>query len=180
MPNEALFDPVNGREVPTVDDAIAVGEDLAFQERWWVFERVVWCLFIAILVADVLGVFGRGWLAKAELKQPGSGIRVEYERVERNGTPSIMRVHFDPGTVADGKVRLFASESLVRELGAQRIIPQPEQSILSDGGLTYVFPAQGPTPEIQFQLDPSFPGYHQFTLQVPGEGPATAHIGVLP
>ena len=78
--SKKLFDPVSGNEVPKVDNAVAVGEDLRFQERWWTFERVVWSIFSLILLADVLGVFGRGWLAKAELNNGNSGMHVKYER----------------------------------------------------------------------------------------------------
>jgi hypothetical protein len=49
-----------------VNDEITVGEDLQFQRKWWVFERVIWILFSLILVLDIAGVFGRGPVAKAE------------------------------------------------------------------------------------------------------------------
>ena len=65
MAKEKLLDPLKGDEVPKVDNAVAVGEDLEFQERWWTFERVIWSFFALILLADMLGAFGRGWLAKA-------------------------------------------------------------------------------------------------------------------
>ena len=52
--------------VPKVDDTIAVGEDLEFQRKWWRFERVAWIIFALFVLADVLGLFGRGYLANAE------------------------------------------------------------------------------------------------------------------
>lgn len=179
--SKKLFDPVSGEEVPKVDNAIAVGEDLQFQERWWTFERVVWIIFSLILVADVLGVFGRGWLAKAELKNPNSGMHVKYERVERAMTPSVFSIQFDPSAVHNGSVQLYVSDSMVKDLGESRVIPEPEHSIVGDGGILYDFPTQGREPlTVQLELQPSFPGVHPFTLQVPGMAATGSRVVVVP
>lgn len=79
--------------VPRVGD-VAVGEDLDFQRRWWRFERVVWTVFVIVLVCDLLGLFGRGWLAKAKRATPDHTLTLDYERVERASTPSVMTLHF--------------------------------------------------------------------------------------
>ena len=181
MSSTAQFtDPLSGNEVPKLDNAVAIGEDLAFQERWWKFERAIWLFFVLILVADVLGVFGRGWLAKAKLNVPASGIVVDYERVARASTPSIMRIHVLPASLQNGIFQLYVSETMVRELGTQRVVPQPERSVIGDGGITYTFPASDANSAIEFALEPSFPGIHTFTLQVPGRQPVSARIVVVP
>lgn len=55
-------------DVPRYNDEVAVGEDLEFQRKWWKFENAVWLFFGVIILCDILGVFGRGWLAKARLQ----------------------------------------------------------------------------------------------------------------
>lgn len=177
---EKFTDPVRGDEVPKLDNAVAIGEDLQFQEKWWKFERAIWIFFLCVLLADVLGLFGRGWLAKATLGSPQNGFSGTYERIERAGTPSIMRIHIEPDAIQDGTFTLFVSESLLRELGTQRVIPQPEHSILGGGGVTYVFPAHGDNTSIQLQLEPSFPGVHTFAMRVPGRPPVQARVVVVP
>ena len=157
-----------------------MGEDLQFQERWWKLERLIWSFFVLVLLADVLGVFGRGWLAKATLAEPDSGIIVDYERVERASTPSIMTIKVLPEGVSDGMLQLFVSDSVVKQLGAQRIAPQPERSVIGNGGITYFFPVSGANPDVQIALEPSFPGYRGFTLQVVGKKAIGAHIVVVP
>lgn len=179
--SKKLFDPVSGDEVPKVDNAVAVGEDLRFQEQWWTFERVVWIVFAVILLADVLGVFGRGWLAKAELHNPESGIEVKYERVQRAMTPSVVSIQFLPSAVHNGSVQLYVSNSVVKALGTSRVIPQPERSAIGDGGVLYTFPAQGRAPlMVDLELQSSFPGVHPFTLQVPGLQATGGRIVVMP
>ncbi len=180
MDEKKLLDPVTGDEVPKLDNAIAVGEDLRFQERWWSFERIVWSVFLLIVVADMLGVFGRGWLSKAELHGSATGMDVKYERVERAMTPSVMTIDFRPEALHDGKVELFVSDSLFKELGNQRVVPQPERSSIGNGGITYTFAATGIPAEIQFAMEPSFPGVHRFHLQVPGLQRTGARIAVVP
>lgn len=180
MADSHVLDPVHGDDVPMVEDAVAVGEDLEFQERWWTFERFIWGFFVLVLIADVLGVFGNGWLAKAEIKQPGAGMLVKYERVERTGSPSKLTVQFGPDAVANGKVLLFTSDSIVKNLGAQRIIPQPETSAVTKDGLLYTFPAGRQPGEVSFELQPASPGIHWFQLQVPGKQTVSARVVVLP
>jgi hypothetical protein len=124
-------DPVSGDEVPEIDDAIAVGEDLQFQERWWRFEQIVWGLFLLVLLADFLGVFGAGWLAHAQVNEPATGMHLHYERIACTGTPTKLAIEFDDGAVGNGNVRRLVSDSIARSLGAQRIIPQPEISAIT-------------------------------------------------
>jgi hypothetical protein len=78
--------------VPKINDEVAVGEDLEFQRSWWRFERCVWILFAVLVFLDVLGVFGRGPLAKAHAEAADGSMKIDYERVERFSTPSIMTV----------------------------------------------------------------------------------------
>ena len=118
--SDRFTQPVGGGEVPLVDGAVAVGENLAFQERWWKFEGVVWVLFVIILLADVAGAFGGGPLAQAKIDEPGLGMRVKYQRVMRTGTPSMMAIQFSPDAVQNGTVNLFVSDTVVKGLGEQR------------------------------------------------------------
>ncbi len=180
MAQQAFTNPVTGDEVPKVENAISIGEDLEFQERWWKFEHIVWGFFALVVLADVLGVFGRGWFAKAKLNEPESGMVVDYERVERASTPSIITIHFNPDAASNGTVQLYISNSVVKELGNQRVSPQPEHSTIGNDGITYTFPAASGVMDVQLALEPSFPGYRGFTMQIPGRQAVGAHIVVVP
>jgi len=178
---ENLIDPVRDERIPRVDDAVQVGEDLQFQERWWKFERVVWIFFLLVLVADALGAFGQGWLARSEDHRPGSGIDVWYDRVERAETSTVLRVQFRPEVVTDGKARLFVSDSVVKSLGAQRVSPQPESSAIGNGGITYTFPVDPVKPgDVQISMQPEAPEVARFTVQVPGREAVTKRVVVMP
>ena len=83
--------------VPKVSDRIAVGEDLEFQRKWWRFEQIIWPILLLVVVADILGLFGRGWLAKRRAVTTDHAMTVDYEWVERASTPSIMTFRFKIG-----------------------------------------------------------------------------------
>jgi hypothetical protein len=166
--------------IPRVDGAVAVGEDLDFQRRWWRFENAAWFFLALILFADALGLLGRGWLARADRVTKDGAVSVQYERVERAGTPSEMTLEFGPDAIHAGQIKVFVSETVVKELGAQRIIPQPAVSEISPGGITYTFPVTGSNAIAEISLEPSFPGIHHIVLRVSGSESVTARILVLP
>ncbi len=179
MPSTAEYKKL-GDDVPKVDNKVAVGEDLEFQRRWWKFEKFVWTFFTLVLIADLSGILGRGPLAKAERKAPDGTLDVKYERVLRSGTSSIITLLPNGSAIRDGKVQIFVSDSVLKQLGAQRVIPQPATSVVGNGGVTYTFPATGLPMTVQMELKPSFIGMHQFTISVPGAQPVQAKSFVLP
>ncbi len=175
----AEFKPV-GDDVSKIDGKIAVGEDLEFQRRWWRFEKIVWTCFVLILIADLSGILGRGPLANAKAQTQDGSLRMKYERVLRENTASIVTILPQASTIHDGKLQLFVSDSVVKQLGAQRIIPQPELSAVGGGGITYTFLASGDPMTVQFELKPSFIGSHRFQIGIPGGEFLQASSVVLP
>jgi len=179
MPAPPFLTPVED-SVPKVNNEIAIGENLDFQRKWWRLERAVWSLFLLILICDLLGLFGRGWLSKATRATPDNTLKLDYERIERADTPSIMTFHFGPNAIHNGRIQLYVSESITRPLGAQRIAPEPLISAVGDAGNTYTFAATNAPATVQIELEPSFPGAHDFTVQVPNEPPINAKVFVVP
>ena len=180
MPTAAPTKPVEDT-VAKVDDAVAVGEDLEFQRKWWRFSNVIWSFFLLLLVCDLLGLFGRGFLAIAKAAPATNSFFLDYERIERAGTPSIMTIHFSPEAVHEGKIQFFLSESVIKKLGAQRISPQPASSTLTSNGVNYTFPADGTGPAIvEISLSPSFPGRQTFDIHLADGSGVSGHILVMP
>jgi hypothetical protein len=166
--------------VAKVNDEVAVGEDLEFQRKWWRFENAAWIVFALIIVLDLAGLFGRGPIAKAERRSRDGTIDVKYERIERTGSPSILSIGFGNAAIQNGKISLYVSESLVKPLGTQRVIPAPQSTVVGDGGLTYIFPASGAPATVDLALQPSGPGIYDFTIGVVGAQPVHATVFVVP
>ncbi len=153
--------------VPKVNQEVAVGEDLEFQRRWWAFEKLVWSLFGVIILLALLGLFGRGWLAKTQKKSSDGNLTLKYDRIQRTGTLSDLSVFFGPGAIRNGHIRLYLSQSVIHRVGAQRISPQPQTSALGDGGITYTFPASGFPASVVISLQPPGPGSFAFRAVLP-------------
>jgi hypothetical protein len=166
--------------VPQINNEFAVGSDLKFQARWGRFERVVWVLLGIFLLLSLAGVFGRGPAAKAEGKASDGSMDVKYERVQRFGTPSVLTIDFPASSIQDGAVQLWASDSLVKPLGTQRVVPQPKDSVIGGGGILYTFPATRVPASVEFQTEPSALGLSELKLQVRGKAVFTAKIFVVP
>lgn len=179
MAKQEQYKPV-GDSVAKVDGAVAVGEDLDFQRRWWRFERGVWIFFGLVLVADLSGLLGRGPLSKAQGETGDGSLRVKYERVERENTSSIVTILPGAAAVRNGKVQVFVSNVALQQLGAQRVIPQPEISAIGSGGVTYTFSATTLPMTIQIELKPSFIGLHRFTVATSPAEQVQAKTFVLP
>ena len=179
MTTDSKTNPVED-SVPKIDGSVAVGEDLDFQRRWWRFERIIWTFFVLVIICDLLGLLGRGYLAKAQRSTADQSIQVKYEKVERVNAPSIMSISFGPSAIRDGKIKLFVSESVVKELGARRVVPEPASSTVGEGGVTYMFPATTLPATVEFELSPSRPGIPSFTAGVVGAEMVKAKVTVLP
>jgi hypothetical protein len=179
MTKQPFTSPVED-SVPKVDNEAAVGEDLAFQRRWWVFERVIWSVFLVVIVCDLLGLFGQGWLANAKASTPDKTLIIDYERIERASTPSTLTLHFGPAAIRNGHVQVYVSDSVTKALGAQRISPEPAVSAIGSGGISYTFPATLSPANVDIQLQPTLIGRHTFRIQALGEPPIDASVFVVP
>jgi hypothetical protein len=163
--------------VPKVNNELAVGEDVEFQRRWWKFEKVVWIVFAALIVLDLAGLFGRGPVAKAHAATTDGALSVNYERIERTGTPSRLTVKFGELAIRNNQVHMWVSDDLVTKLGNRLIAPQPATSVIGDGGLHYSFPATTKPAEAVFSLQPPAPGLFNLTLHV--DGSPNLHLKIL-
>jgi hypothetical protein len=166
--------------VPKVNEELAVGSDLEFQRRWESAERIVWIFLIAFLLLSVAGVFGRGPVANAKAKAADGSLQVEYERVERYSTPSVLTVRPDTSVIQNGKMQLWVSESLIKPLGNERVIPQPDKSEVGNGGVLYTFPASQGRALIEFQLQPAKVGKTDLKLRIPGHSQLDLNILIMP
>ncbi len=179
MPSQTATKPVEDT-VAKINNELAVGGNLEFQRKWWKFERSAWIVLTMIIIADVLGCFGRGPLAKAEMGTSDGAAKIQYERIERYGTPSVLIIHFGESAVQNGKIQLWVSDSLIGQLGNQRISPQPETSVLTDDGILYTFSATKHADSVQFALQPGKPGIFHIAFRVVGHQTLEPTVYVMP
>ncbi len=166
--------------VPKVNGEVAVGEDPEFQRKWWKFESAVFIIFTLLVLLDLAGVFGRGPLAKAHKSTPDGVMNVTYERIERTGTPSVLKVEFGNNAIQGSEIQLWANENLVTKLGNKQVAPQPAKSVIGDDGIHYTFDATKQSATAVFSLQPSAPGLYDLTLRVSASSELHFKILVMP
>ncbi len=166
--------------VSKINNEIAVGEDLPFQRKWWRFEKIVWVVFTAIVILDLLGAFGRGYLAHNRIHTADGAMQLKYDRIARFDTPSNITVQLGPGAIHNGTVQLLVSQSVISQIGAQRISPQPHSSTVGADGVLYSFPATTAPAIVQIAFQSSKPGLFHLRFQVPGSEALNARVFVMP
>lgn len=136
---------------------LEVDEDLAFQRGAWVVQRVAWSLFAAIIVAALLGLFGRGLLSSAESSAGGGDLSASYDRVARILTPTTLEVTLP---VDGDEVKLWVDRQYLDRMGLQDVHPDPDSVEGSAERWTYTFkPAPDATELVViFQLKPQSVG----------------------
>ncbi len=161
-----------------INDEVAVGEDLDFQERWWKFERIVWGFFTVVLLCTFAGLLGRGPMAVGHMQN--EYMRVQYEHIARSGTPNMMEIKFTQAAIHDGRVQLYVSDSVPKELGSTRVTPSPLETSMGSDGLTYTFAASVVPAAVKFSLQPDGPGIVPLTVGIAGQPALHTKVIVLP
>jgi hypothetical protein len=168
--------------IPKLDNELAVGFDPKFEKKWWRTERISWTVMLLFVIAGLCGFFGRGPWSRCQVSDPSAGMTVKYERVVRYKTPASIVVHFYPETGQQQQVLLSINNTIVQQLGEQRVVPQPAQSTLTKEGLLYTFPAYGSSQlqQVSFTLQPESVGLFSISLCIPGRPAFTRKVLALP
>jgi hypothetical protein len=145
-----------------------VGHDPGFEARWWMVEKASWAVMLALLIAGVIGLFGRGPLAQHSVSAGTTEIR--YERVLRYKTPTVITVN-TTAAAAGGDLHVFVNRALLSRVQLERIVPQPIATFPRSDGALFLFRPSGPSAEITLVEQPGQVGVVRGAIAVEG-GPA--------
>jgi hypothetical protein len=152
------------KEMPRLSEVshVEVGYDPEFEKHWWIVMQVIWTVLSLGMIVGVIGWFGRGPAAKAEV-QSGPLI-IHYDKLLRYKTPSQLRI--EASGPASGTLRIELSGSCARKGQVSRVMPQPASSQPLDPGAIYDFPGvgSGNRTEVTISLEPG------------GIGPASCRV----
>jgi hypothetical protein len=118
---------------------LEIDQDLAFQHRSWIVQRIGWSVLALMLVAALLGLFGSGPLGRATAGSEGSSLWIEYERFWRQEKPMTLGIHFAPEAVRDGEVRVWLSRAYLEANAVEQVTPPPDRVETGDDRHTYIF-----------------------------------------
>ena len=139
---------------------LVIEQDLRFQQRMWVVQRVGWGVIACVLVAALLGLLGSGPLASRTLESSQGGFRLEYERFLRHHAPTRLHLLVHLKGQPRQEVRVWCDHTLIEHFEVTQIVPPPVKVETTAGSLTYIFPLTDQVDQlvIMFSLEPEIFG----------------------
>jgi len=148
-----------------------IPEDMDFQRRNWLAERIGWTVMAVAVMAGLLGMFARGPVSDGRIAGDGAAFTVEYERFAHKTarTHFTIRVH----GASTSEVRLRLNRAFVETYDIEVLQPQPLRSAAGASGLDLVVGRSG---EDDLALDiaarPRRFGWAFLAVEVEGQGSA--------
>jgi hypothetical protein len=136
---------------------LEINQDLNFERRSWMVERIAWAVGLLTLLAALLGFLGPGPLGKAIAASPDKSISLNYYRMERYQAPAEWRLQIDGKLAKQGELRLWVHRRFVEAIATLQIDPEPESVEIQDERFVYSFKAVKPPPVIKvfFRFEPN-------------------------
>ncbi len=116
-----------------------VKEDMRFQRRSWIVERIGWSVLVLIALIGLSGVFGIGPLSWQTAK--GGSLSVEYERFQR--ITRLARFTFEASRQTGPELRLHLSDAIQKNFEISKIQPEPTRTAVGNDGMDLFFPTDG-------------------------------------
>lgn len=146
---------------------LEIDQNLEFQQRDWVVERVGWAFGAVVLLLAMLGLFG-GAGPLAHYRAERDGLEVVFSRFARDEGIPRFEVTAAPELATDGLLRLALAQSVVERLYFERIEPRPERVSSNGAEVIYEFRVESPRDplRIRFQSRPALTGALRGHLRV--------------
>lgn len=162
--------------------SLEVAQDLVFQRRMWVVQRIGWAVMAAVVVLAFVGVFGHGIASHGSATSRDGGVKVEYPRVSRHRSPETLRITPAPGAVQGDEARVSFSRETVEGMTIETVYPEPESVEAGADEITYVFKlsASGTLAEIAFDVLYEDVGRRRGEVTLDGHDPVEFSQFVLP
>lgn len=120
---------------------VDIGEDLRFQRRAWIAERMGWAVMAATILAALVGFLGSGPVSRTHAAD--GPIAVDYEYVARYEAPTQFEIEVGASLLAGrDELSLYVSRSLGDSLNLDEIAPPPVVVRGTREHLELVFPVR--------------------------------------
>ena len=109
--------------MPNRKRTLEIDEDIAFQRKEWVSQRVGVAVLFLTVIGALLGAGGMGGpLSHAEAADSEGAVRLEYERIVRRGATATMRLHL---RAEPGDVRFWVASPYFENVIVETVAPAP-------------------------------------------------------
>lgn len=135
---------------------LEINQDLDFDRREWMWERIGWVALVAIVALAAAGLFGHGPISWTTASSDDGSLVVSYERFGRRGGSHDLKVEAAASESSDGVWDIDLSHSYVSSMEIESVRPPPEAVETTSDGLRYTFTQQEPGAALEatFSLRP--------------------------
>ena len=146
---------------------LEIDQDLDFQRRAWVAQRVGWALMALFVLAASVGLLGSGPLSHTRQTVPGV-MTVEYERFARFETTETLTVRLESASTAGDIVQLSLNRDFLDSARIETVLPPPARVDSAAERLIYVFAMGEPgvPVTVRFTFQPQRIGVHQGVVRL--------------
>jgi hypothetical protein len=125
-------------------------EDLQFQRRWWLAERIGWAIMIIFLLGGLAGMFGTGPISNMTAGSPET-FWLEYERFARYESPTSLRITLKTDSPATSPHVKF-NRAYMDSVKIEQIVPEPAKVEASRDSIAYYFEAHPCRVRVKFDV----------------------------
>lgn len=118
-------------------EGLEIDQDLRFQQRMWILQRLGWGVIACIILAALLGLLGPGPLALRTLDLPQGGFSLEYQRFLRHRAPT--RLLLQVKSNSQEEVQIWYDRAFIEHFLVTQIVPVPTRVEVNAERLTYTF-----------------------------------------
>lgn len=153
---------------------LQINEDMEFQRRSWIVQRIGWVIFTLVILLALLGLFGEGPLSDAQAGSKEGALWLEYPRFERFQNEFRIKVHAKEGTPTEGEIMIQLDRNYMENVEVNSISPTPDREIKDEDWITYVFRTNGGSSPFTayFYVTPRKAGPLSGTFQLRNGNPA--------
>lgn len=166
-------------DVPRVGD-LEIDQDLTYQRREWVFERVGWGVMLLIVLAALAGLIGKGPASDATAH--AEGLRVEYERYLHYHASTALTVRVDGSETDRDEIRLGISREFLERVEVTQIAPESLRVETAGDRQVFVFRVaeRGAPAAVTMRFEPDKPGSLAAEVGLDGRGAVRLEMFVYP
>ena len=119
--------------------SLTLDEDLPFQRKQWLVERIGWLVMGALVAYSLAGGLGSGGpLSTTEAVSKDGTVRVHYEKFARQLTPISLEI--TARQAPDGRdLLIHLSGDYLGSMAVRSVVPEPSASRAADNGYLFEF-----------------------------------------
>jgi hypothetical protein len=122
--------------------SLEIDEDIAFQQKEWIFQRIGLAALFLFVIAALMGLTGMGGpLSRGKAGDSNGPLQVEYERFVRRGSFSKVTLHVRGAT---GAIRFWVSAPYLEHVQVDSVVPAPDLESVETHRHIYVIRAGSP------------------------------------